>query len=137
MGQQVQGLALSALPPKPKDGPSLLQLARYARRREECPVCSIEWSSAIRQLGSSCPAANSEVVQPCRRATLVSGRRTKMHSLLCNWRWFQQNLCSSLCALRFDEHGAPRMRSTSPLAYLPPAMYDVWHYWKQKGGRSD
>lgn len=144
--QQVQALVGGARAPTPKDGPSIVMLAKDPKRREECPVCAAEWSTALRQIGVVAPmpsaaqaaaAAEAASQAASRRSTLATtGRgRVKMHSVLCTWRWFQQNLCASLCAMRFDEHGNPRVRCTSPLAFLPPAMYDVWHHWKQKGSR--
>merc|ERR1712203_854567 len=72
-------------------------------------------------------------ILPGRRVAATSKR--KMHSLRCNWAWFQQNLCANLCALRFDEHGNCRPSPPSPSTVLPPAMADVWQHWRQKGGR--
>lgn len=136
--EQVKALAPDVQPAKPAQGPGLLELARDPRRREECPVCAAEWSRALEQLNPNAPVPpkGGEVDRgPMRRYT--TGKRGKMHSLRCNWLWFQQNLCTSLCALRFDAQGAPRPLPPSPSTVLPPAMPDVWHYWKQKGGRGD
>lgn len=136
--QMQQVLALSEMaPPRPKDGPNLLQLARDPKRRDECPTCASEWSTAIRSLGAMSlegpPTQNSKG----RRESLTSGRRAKMHSILCNWKWFQQNLCNSLCNLRFDEQGNSRARPTPVITYMPPPMHEVWHHWRQKGGTRD
>jgi len=137
----VKALTAEAHPTKPKEGPNLVQLAKDPRRREECPICAAEWNQALRQLSLKEEAAQidgTEVEAPppiARRCN--NNRKTKMHSLRCNWLWFQQSLSTSLCALRFDDKGDPRPRPSSPGSVLPPPMYDVWHYWRQKSGRSN
>lgn len=111
----------------PAHGPSLLQLAKDPSRREECPVCSLEWSQAFNSHGQ----ADSAEEEPVRRRS--SGRRGKaVHSLRCTWSWFQQSLCGVLCALRFDGHGSPLRAPLSASAVLPPPMADVWQYWRRK-----
>jgi len=134
----VKAMAAEVQPPKPKEGPTLLQIAKDPRRREECPICAAEWNQALRQFSMRDlhDAGEAETPMPiARRCT--SNRKAKMHSLRCNWMWFQQSLSTSLCALRFDEKGDPRPRPSSPSSVLPPPMYDVWHFWRQRSGRSN
>lgn len=141
--EQVRALAAEAPVMKPKEGPGLLQLAKDPRRREECPVCAAEWSQALRQLNIAVECKDNDGEADKMSPASLSRRfaptkKSKMHSLRCNWLWFQQSLSTPLCALRFDETGDPRPRPGSPSSVLPPAMYDVWHYWRQKsGGRGD
>lgn len=124
------------LPPsKPAQGPGILQLAHDPRRREECPVCAAEWSQAMACIAEGRPPPEKEAIPTMGRRQSVSKR--KMHSLRCNLAWFQQNLCSALCALRFDTKGAARPSPPSPGRILPPPMSDIWQYWKKTGRASD
>eukprot|EP00930_Biecheleria_cincta_P004336 TRINITY_DN105248_c0_g1_i1.p1 TRINITY_DN105248_c0_g1~~TRINITY_DN105248_c0_g1_i1.p1 ORF type:complete len:642 (+),score=110.64 TRINITY_DN105248_c0_g1_i1:551-2476(+) len=122
-------------PSKPAQGPGLLQLARDPRRREECPICSAEWSQAMTCIAEGRPPPEKEALPTMGRRQSIS--RKKMHSLRCNWAWFQQNLCAALCALRFDPKGAARPSPPSPGRILPPPMFDIWQYWKKTGRASD
>jgi hypothetical protein len=60
-----------------------------------------------------------------------------MHSIRCTWAWFQQNLCTSLCQLRFDAQENARPVPIPLNRFLPPPMMDVWNFWKQKGTQRD
>eukprot|EP00747_Dinoflagellata_sp_TGD_P029870 gnl/TRDRNA2_/TRDRNA2_134238_c0_seq2.p1 gnl/TRDRNA2_/TRDRNA2_134238_c0~~gnl/TRDRNA2_/TRDRNA2_134238_c0_seq2.p1 ORF type:complete len:585 (-),score=86.43 gnl/TRDRNA2_/TRDRNA2_134238_c0_seq2:78-1742(-) len=128
---------------KPSEGPSLRQLAQNPRRREECPVCSSEWNRFAEQVssgtfvpGSGDNLALSALVSSGRgRIPMVKGKKM-LHSVRCNWHWFQENLQDRFCELRFDkaQGGAPRPAPKSPTSVMPPAMWDVWQYWKQNKG---
>lgn len=129
----------------PAQGPTLVQLAFQPKRREECPVCHAQWLTAVRQLGKEegetsarGPSERGET-QDLTRAQSSARRRTmggrpKMHSTRCCWAWFQQNLCNTLCLLRFDAQGVQRMVPMNPNKVLPPPIMDVWSHWKQKRG---
>jgi len=143
--EHVKALAAELGPMKPKEGPGLVQLARDPKRREECPVCAAEWSQALKALSDKEKAGHREadpddldalLSAPSRRQ-IASGKngKVKMHSLRCHWMWFQQSLCTALCSLRFDDKGEPRPHPGSPSNVVPPAVYDTWHYWRQKTGR--
>lgn len=135
--------ALAAEAPAPIHGPGLLQLASDPARREECPVCNAEWKSALRQLGAATTGSgaikasdgtSNSTANRVRRAVMG---RAKMHSIRCTWSWFQQNLCTSLCQLRFDAEENARPVPIPPNRFLPPPMMDVWSFWKQKGSQRD
>jgi len=122
----------------PSQGPTLIQLAHDPKRREECPVCNVEWASATRQLGKP----EEEAAAATRVAPLGgAGRRrsntgrAKVHSVRCCFMWFQQSLCTRLCELRFDVQGLLRTVPVNPNRVLPPPIMDVCSHWKQKGGR--
>merc|ERR1712060_903190 len=71
--EMLEELIADMPPQRPAQGPSLLQLAKDPRRREECPVCAAEWSRAVDQSGqpSEVPSA------PSRRRVLPG--KGKMH----------------------------------------------------------
>eukprot|EP00931_Biecheleriopsis_adriatica_P036335 TRINITY_DN20934_c0_g1_i1.p1 TRINITY_DN20934_c0_g1~~TRINITY_DN20934_c0_g1_i1.p1 ORF type:complete len:485 (-),score=91.02 TRINITY_DN20934_c0_g1_i1:98-1552(-) len=121
---------------KGSQGPTLLQLAQDPQRREECPVCNAEWREAMRCIAEGRPPPEREPL-PTHGGRRHSVKKQKMHSVRCNWAWFQQNLCRALCALRFDQKGAARPCPPSPGSILPPSMLDVWHYWKKAGRNCD
>lgn len=128
----------------PSQGPTLIQLAHDPKRREECPVCNVEWTRVARHLNqqlerdaataatAATVVAKAAPVEPRRRT--VTGR-AKMHSVRCCFTWYQQSLCSRLCDLRFDDQGFLRTVSVNPNRVLPPPILDVVSHWKQKGGR--
>lgn len=126
--EKLKEMAESQPPPTPAQGPSLLQLARDPKRREECSACAAEWSRAVQQLADpqKPPVPAEEAASsaaPAARRRAAAGRKT--HSAKCTWLWFQQNLTESLCALRFDPQGEPRPCPQTPSRVLPPAMMDV------------
>lgn len=137
--EKVKSLALDIPATKPKEGPGILTLARDPKRRENCPACAAEWNQVLKQLGMQVEQEEPKEVETQASILLAkrngAAKKTKMHSLRCNWIWFQQSLCTALCSLRFDDKGDPRARPGSPGSVLPPPMYDVWHYWRQKSGR--
>jgi len=155
--EQLQEFAAENSAPNgtPSQGPSLVQLAHDARRREECPVCNSEWIRAVKTIRPEDGAANSAVPVPLaaeaassfaggrRRSTGGGGGRAlpgkvKMHSTRCCWMWYQQNLCQTLGALRFDAQGEPRHICPNPNKILPPPIMDAWGHWKpQKPERSN
>lgn len=132
---KLRELTAEQQPSKPAQGPALLQLAHDPRRREECPVCSAEWSQAMSCIAEGRPPPEKEALPAVGRRQNMS--KKKMHSLRCNWAWFQQNLCASLCGLRFDAKGAARPSPPSPGRILPPPMFDIWQYWKKTGRSSE
>jgi len=133
---QVRSFTLEQPEPKPSQGPGIRQLAQEPSRREECPVCQAEWTVALRCMAEGKPPPEKEALalQPMKKQPSVAKRYQKMHSIQCNWAWFQQNLCSMLCSLRFDKStAAPRPCPPSPSSVLPPPMPDVLQYWKKAG----
>jgi len=130
----------------PSQGPTLMQLALQPKRREECPVCNQEWTKAVSQLSTNVEGADAEQssqggqaeASNMRRRSVATGR-AKMHSVQCCWLWYQQNLCKTLCNLRFDANGLMRNCPVAPNRVLPPPMMEVCIHWKQlgKGGRND
>lgn len=132
---QLREFTAEQLPSKPAQGPGLLQLANDPRRREECPVCSAEWSQAMACIQEGRPPPEKDALPAQGRRQSIS--KKKMHSLRCNWAWFQQNLCASLCGLRFDAKGSARPSPPSPGRILPPPMFDIWQYWKKNGRSSE
>eukprot|EP00929_Paragymnodinium_shiwhaense_P022812 TRINITY_DN14457_c0_g1_i1.p1 TRINITY_DN14457_c0_g1~~TRINITY_DN14457_c0_g1_i1.p1 ORF type:complete len:774 (-),score=149.37 TRINITY_DN14457_c0_g1_i1:152-2473(-) len=122
---------LDELPVRPYNGPTMSQLARDPRRREECPICAQEWSRALETLG----AKDGQPMDP------MSARRRphpkdRVHSIRCNWAWFQQSLCSIMAAFRFDAEGMPRNQAPAMHTIFPPSMADVLQYWKSKAGKA-
>lgn len=137
--EQVRCLTMEEPVSKPAQGPGIRQLAQEPARREECPVCNAEWAAAVRCMaeGRSPPAKEVLSLVPAKKQLSMGRKYQKMHSVQCNWAWFQQNLTSILCSLRFDpKSSAPRPSPPSPSSVLPPPMPDVLQYWK-KAGRSD
>lgn len=134
--EQVRTLTLDQPAAKPSQGPGIRQLAQEPARREECPVCQAEWIVALRcmQEGKPPPEKEALALQPVKKQPNSAKKYQKMHSIQCNWAWFQQNLCSMLCSLRFDKStAAPRPSPPSPSSVLPPPMPDVVQYWKKAG----
>mmetsp|Transcript_10631 Transcript_10631/g.24209 ORF Transcript_10631/g.24209 Transcript_10631/m.24209 type:complete len:560 (-) Transcript_10631:138-1817(-) len=130
-------------------GPSLLQLAQDVKRREECPICAAEWSRAMERMGASTcepasPRERSQSPDPGKALQQAAGGRRKstqgksaraMHSVKCNWQWYQQNMMEKLAAQRFNlETGAAKSSTANPNSVLPPSMMDVFQHWKQRGG---
>lgn len=128
----MQELAADLGQHRPAQGPSILQLARDPKRREECPACANEWLRMAEQVQSMGVVETSAAI-PRRRATAA---KSKMHSVRCNWMWFQTSLTSMLSSLRFDEHGDARSHVPAPHSVFPPAMADVWQFWKGKATKT-
>jgi len=132
-------------------GPSLSQLALDPRRREECPVCSAEWSRALERLGftdeTSSPRERSHSPDAAkalsvglgsyrRRSMQGKGVARTLHSTKCTWAWYQQSMMSKLASQRFDlDTAAARSTPANPNSVLPPPMMDVYQSWRQRGGR--
>lgn len=138
--EEVKAVTANHAPSKPCQGPSLFDLARDSRRREECPVCAAEWKEAVQGLQEGRlpvdKGGGMEIAMRGRGPVARRGNKAPMHSLNCNWAWFQQNLCALLCSLRFDPRGDPRPSPPSPSTVLPPPMPDVLQHWRQKGPRT-
>eukprot|EP00927_Polykrikos_kofoidii_P065045 TRINITY_DN60841_c0_g1_i1.p1 TRINITY_DN60841_c0_g1~~TRINITY_DN60841_c0_g1_i1.p1 ORF type:complete len:606 (+),score=130.47 TRINITY_DN60841_c0_g1_i1:59-1819(+) len=121
--------------------PSLLQLAKDERRREECQVCGAEWARIMETFaaasGDPAVAAMSLAGPSRRRGPAVPLPKGRMHSYRCSWLSFQQNMCSSLVSVRFLDDGTPR--NTLPAAlhtFFPTPIGEAWQFWKAKGGRA-
>lgn len=105
--EQVRTLTSEQPAAKPSQGPGIRQLAQEPARREECPVCQAEWIVALRcmQEGKPPPEKEALALQPVKKQPSSAKKYQKMHSIQCNWAWFQQNLCSMLCSLCMANSG--------------------------------
>eukprot|EP00928_Gymnodinium_smaydae_P059852 TRINITY_DN4331_c0_g1_i1.p1 TRINITY_DN4331_c0_g1~~TRINITY_DN4331_c0_g1_i1.p1 ORF type:complete len:318 (-),score=55.59 TRINITY_DN4331_c0_g1_i1:68-1021(-) len=130
----LQVLASEQRQVKPAQGPSILQLAKDPKRREECPACAAEWARTLEQLQQQQSAASGVVPQKQMRRAVP--QKVKMHSIRCHWLWFQQSLCSIVRNLRFDENGDARGNPPLHTAF-PPAMFDAFQFWKSKPGKRE